>query len=59
MNDAQKDAVRSAIANLEDNMYRYRLAESRKPGQITGNGEKFSEVIADHARRIAELKGGL
>jgi hypothetical protein len=59
MNDAQKEAISSTIANLEDNMYRYQLAERRTPGQVTGNGEKFSEIIAQHARRIAELKGGL
>ena len=59
MNQAQKDAIKSAIANLADNRYQHSLAESRKPGQVTGNGEKFTDVIADHDHRIAELKEGL
>jgi hypothetical protein len=59
MNTAQIEAIKTAIANLEDNRYRYHLAEQRKPGQVSGNGEKFSAIIADHDRRIAELKQGL
>jgi hypothetical protein len=59
MNTAQIEAIKTDIANLEVNRNRYQWAEKREPGQVTGNGVKFTDVIADHDRRIAELKQGL
>lgn len=56
MNKAQKRAIEQAIANLEDNLFRYKFAEQQHPGSKTGNGAPYTEVIEEHKRQIAELK---
>jgi hypothetical protein len=59
MNQAQSEAVKSAIGNAEDNLYRFKGQEDRMPGGKTGNGRPVAEVIADLERWIAELKEGM
>ena len=58
LNAAQERAIRNEIARLEDDLYRYSLAERNSPGQKTGNGEPFTEVIRLLEEQIAELKEG-
>ena len=59
MNTAQKEAIKYAIWNAEDNLDRYQLAEKQAPRSKTGNGELFTDVIADLKKQIAALKEGL
>ena len=54
MNAEQKRAINDRINYLEDNCYRYEM--ERKRGQGSPQDEA---IIADHKRKIAELKQGL
>lgn len=54
MNQAQRDAVQSEISYLEDNLYRYQIA------QRAGNSDPtIARIIENHHKQIAELKQGL
>ena len=55
-NAAQERAIRNEIARLEDDLHRYRFSERRNPGQKTGNGCPFTEVIRLLEEQVAELK---
>jgi len=59
MNKLQIKAIHKEISFLEDNMYRYKMAEARTPGSKTGNGVPFKQIIEEHQRDIALLKEGL
>ena len=59
MNAEGLTAIKDAIGNLQDNRYRYALAESANPGSVTGNGKPFTEVIARLDRLILKLKENL
>jgi hypothetical protein len=54
MNKEQIRAINDRVSFLEDNCYRYEMERKR------GLGSPQDEaIIADHKRKIAELKEGL
>ncbi len=55
MNEAQKRAVESAIANVQDDLLRAKWAQRRDPNWKSGNGETIDEVIAGYEKHLAEL----
>ena len=57
MNKAQQDVIERAIVNYQDDLYRYSMAEKKHPGSKTGNGEPFTDIIAELTHKIAELRG--
>jgi hypothetical protein len=57
MNAAGMKAIRSALANVEDNLYRYK--HFGKPTDTTGNGETFASVIAKLEAERDELRAAL
>jgi hypothetical protein len=57
MNEAGTKAVKSALANVEDNIYRYK--HFGKPDDVTGNGETFASVVASLERERDELRAAL
>lgn len=56
MNDLQKKAIQDAIDNVEDNLYRARLAQNRNPLWTSGNGEPIADVIAGYENRLKRLR---
>lgn len=56
---AQWQALESAISNVEDNLYRYKLQYQRDPNSKTGNDEPISNIILKLEAQLAELKEGL
>jgi hypothetical protein len=57
MNNAGVKAIRSALSNVQDNLYRYRHFGT--PDQLTGNGETFASVIAALEQDERELQQAL
>jgi hypothetical protein len=51
------EAIKAALANVEDNLYRYK--HFGKPDDVTGNGETFASVIAKLERERDELRKAL
>ena len=56
LNAAGVKAIESAIGNHRDNLYRYEMAEGAKPGQVTGNGMPFADVIRHIKSAILDLE---
>jgi hypothetical protein len=52
--DKIKSLVRGELGYLQDNRYRYQMAQDREPDKIlkTGNGESFKDIIKDHDAQI-------
>lgn len=59
MNNAQKEAIKAAISNVQDDLYRFRLQAAAKPDWVSGNGEPIDEIIMRLEAHLAELKQGL
>ena len=57
MNEAARKAISSALANVEDNLYRYK--HFGKPSDRTANGETFALVIEKLERERDELRDAL
>ena len=57
MNEAQQQAINDAIANSQDNLYRFRLQQKAMPNWVTGNGEPIATVIEYWEKQVAQLKG--
>jgi hypothetical protein len=57
MNKAGEKAIKSALANVEDNLYRYK--NFGRPDDRTGNGELFSDVIKSLENERDQLKAAL
>jgi hypothetical protein len=57
VNAAGKSAIKSALANVEDNLYRYK--NFGRPDQLTGNGETFASVILKLESERDELRVAL
>ena len=59
MNQAQRDALGSAIVNAKDDLYRAQRQKRLAPGWKSGNGETMDEVIAGYQRQVNELTEAL
>ena len=59
MNEAGRQAIKQAIGNAEDNLFRYRLQQTANPDWISGNGGKIRDIILELEKEIAELKENL
>jgi hypothetical protein len=57
LNDAQRRAIESAIANAEDNLARANAMMKLNPGWVSGNGEPILEVIFRYERELRRLRG--
>ncbi len=57
MNQAQRDAIQSAIGHMEGNLYRARLAKRGDSNWKSGNGEPIDAIIAGYERQLAALRG--
>jgi hypothetical protein len=54
---AAERAIKSALANVEDNLYRWRNFTT--PDHVTPNGERVSDIIAALERERDELRKAL
>lgn len=59
MNEAQANAIRSAISNALDNLYHAELRKRMEPDWKSGEGETADELIARCQRHLDELKDGI
>jgi hypothetical protein len=57
LNETQRRAIDSAIANAEDNLARARRQMQRDPRWVSGNGEPILEVIYAYERELRQLRG--
>jgi hypothetical protein len=57
MNSAGTRAIKSALSEVEDNLYRYK--NLGQPTDRTGNGELYSDVIASLEKERDELRAAL
>lgn len=58
LNDAQRRALQSAIANAEDNLFRARHTMRHQPDWKSGNGEPIAQIVAEYEGHLAALKEG-
>lgn len=58
MNEVQKRAIRTAIGNMEDNLYRAKMQQHAMPTWMSGNGETIDQVIAGYQKELDALKEG-
>lgn len=59
MNEAQRQAIQTAIFNAEDNLYRAQLQKRAMPEWVSGNGVSIDDMIAGYQATIDKLKEGL
>ena len=58
MNNAQRRAIESAISNVSDNLYRFKLQRDRDPNWKSGNDEPIDDIILKLEAELAELQVG-
>jgi hypothetical protein len=58
MNQAQQQAIKTAIGNAEDNLFRAQLQKKSDPNYRSGNGDTIDEMISGYQKQVDELKGG-
>ncbi len=59
MNKAGRDALKNALGNAEDNLYRAKLQQRAMPDWTSGNGEPVQDLITGYQKLVDELKEAL
>jgi hypothetical protein len=59
MNEAQKQAIQTALGNAQDNLERAKRQKEADPNWVSGNGDTVDQMIAGYQKQVDNLKEGL